>query len=324
MSEITAMSTLSISGEPNNVAELENYRKYIPKDDTTISYGALDQNLPGSGPEKYYLSTAIAYTNGYPHIGHAYEFLTADVLTRYHRVLGYDTFFLTGSDEHGQKVANSAEAAGRTPIQHCDIFVNAFKALQAERLGIELKKQIKTVESKISKADTDISAYGVSPDMVRKALTLDTEEVENAPDLEQHMIRLSEIISVIPEMRVKRWQWRVLEPAEAACTKDLTSASSATAVAESVDQIYPNQTSVRKVELQMTVAFAEGIGPRLLVKQTEEISNKFRKWSGALVIRDPALSLRKTDVSIPSLIRPNVVNETGWCVSVPAKIMVQP
>ena len=202
--------------------------------------------------------------------------------------------------------------------------VNAFKALQAERLGIELKKQIKTVESKISKADTDISAYGVSPDMVRKALTLDTEEVENAPDLEQHMIRLSEIISVIPEMRVKRWQWRVLEPAEAACTKDLTSASSATAVAESVDQIYPNQTSVRKVELQMTVAFAEGIGPRLLVKQTEEISNKFRKWSGALVIRDPALSLRKTDVSIPSLIRPNVVNETGWCVSVPAKIMVQP
>lgn len=95
----------------------------------TDTYGALASNLPGCGPEKYYLTTAIAYTNGYPHIGHAYEFITADVLVRYHRVLGYDSYFLTGTDEHGQKVANSAEAAGRTPIQHCDHYVDAFKSL---------------------------------------------------------------------------------------------------------------------------------------------------------------------------------------------------
>ena len=70
--------------------------KYVPKPDSEINYGAISRNLDGHGPEKFYLTTAIAYTNGYPHVGHAYEFLTADVLVRYHRVLGYDTYFLTG------------------------------------------------------------------------------------------------------------------------------------------------------------------------------------------------------------------------------------
>jgi methionyl-tRNA synthetase len=99
--------------------------RHTPKDDASISYGALAKNLdlPNCKAETYYITTAIAYTNGYPHMGHAYEFLTADVIARYHRVMGYDTFFLTGSDEHGQKVAASATAAGRTPIDHCNLYV---------------------------------------------------------------------------------------------------------------------------------------------------------------------------------------------------------
>ncbi|RYY83450.1 hypothetical protein EON63_11145 [archaeon] len=97
-------------------------------------YGALANNLPDHSPETYYLTTAISYTNGYPHIGHAYEFLTADVIVRYHRVLGKDTFFLTGTDEHGQKVAASAEKANRTPQEHCDHYVAAFKDLHKKLL----------------------------------------------------------------------------------------------------------------------------------------------------------------------------------------------
>jgi methionyl-tRNA synthetase len=59
--------------------------------------GALSSNLPNHDiNKKFYITTAIAYTNGYPHIGHAYEFLSTDAIARYHRVLGYDTFFLTG------------------------------------------------------------------------------------------------------------------------------------------------------------------------------------------------------------------------------------
>ncbi len=52
----------------------------------------------------FYLTTAIAYTNGKPHMGHAYEYISSDVLVRYYRLFGRKTFFLTGTDEHGQKV----------------------------------------------------------------------------------------------------------------------------------------------------------------------------------------------------------------------------
>jgi methionyl-tRNA synthetase len=102
---------------------------YIPKDASLVPLGAMSKNLPGHKDETYYITTAIAYCNGYPHIGHAYEFVTTDVLARYHRMFGYDTYFLTGSDEHGQKVASSAAKANRDPLEHCDIYVNGFKAL---------------------------------------------------------------------------------------------------------------------------------------------------------------------------------------------------
>ena len=59
----------------------------------------------GENKERFYLTTAINYTNGRPHIGHAYEAVTSDVIARYHRIYGRNVFFLTGTDEHGQKVS---------------------------------------------------------------------------------------------------------------------------------------------------------------------------------------------------------------------------
>lgn len=123
--------------------KVDQSSRYIPVDNGSVSYGAACRNLDGHGSDKYYLSTAIAYTNGYPHMGHAYEFLTADVLVRFYRVLGYDTYFLSGSDEHGQKVAASAAAAGRSPIEHCNIFVDAFKALK-QRLAVSISSYVRT------------------------------------------------------------------------------------------------------------------------------------------------------------------------------------
>src|ERR1035438_3010911 len=72
--------------------------------------------MPESKP-KFYLTTPIYYVNARPHIGHAYSTIAADVIARRHRLLGDDTFFLTGTDEHGQKVQRSAEAAGIPPQQ---------------------------------------------------------------------------------------------------------------------------------------------------------------------------------------------------------------
>lgn len=113
--------------------------------DLPFGYGALAANLPGRGNKKFYLTTAIAYMNGYPHIGHAYEFITSDIIVRYYRVFGFDTFFLTGADEHGQKVAQSAEKAGLAPIDHCNVYATAFRALN-ERLCVSHSRYIRTTE----------------------------------------------------------------------------------------------------------------------------------------------------------------------------------
>ena len=84
------------------------------------------------GGEGYLLTTAIAYTNGVPHIGHAYEAVTSDVIARHHRLRDKEVYFLTGSDEHGQKIAAAALAAGETPQVMCDRIVGNFEALYAQ------------------------------------------------------------------------------------------------------------------------------------------------------------------------------------------------
>lgn len=79
--------------------------------------------------ETFFITTAIDYTNGAPHIGHAYEKVLADVLARYHRLKGDDVFFLTGVDQHGQKVQQSAEKQGVEPQQFVDEITAKFTAL---------------------------------------------------------------------------------------------------------------------------------------------------------------------------------------------------
>ena len=68
----------------------------------------------------YYITTAIAYTSGKPHIGNTYEIVLADSIARYKRAQGYDVFFQTGTDEHGQKIEEKADAAGMTPQAFVD------------------------------------------------------------------------------------------------------------------------------------------------------------------------------------------------------------
>ncbi|MBO7336547.1 MAG: class I tRNA ligase family protein, partial [Lachnospiraceae bacterium] len=78
---------------------------------------------------KYYITTAIAYASGVPHIGNTYEAILADASARYKRLQGYDVFFQTGTDEHGQKIEDKAKAAGVTPKQYVDNIVAGIKEL---------------------------------------------------------------------------------------------------------------------------------------------------------------------------------------------------
>lgn len=82
-----------------------------------------------SEPKRYYITTPIYYVNDSPHIGHAYTSLACDVLARFKRMDGYDVHFLTGTDEHGQKVAKSAETAGLDPLAFCDRVSKNFRDL---------------------------------------------------------------------------------------------------------------------------------------------------------------------------------------------------
>jgi methionyl-tRNA synthetase len=95
--------------------------------------------------KKFYLTTPIYYVNARPHIGHAYTTIAADVIARRHRLLGDDTFFLTGTDEHGQKVERSAAAAGISPQQFTDQVSAQFRDLW-KRMGITNDDYIRTTE----------------------------------------------------------------------------------------------------------------------------------------------------------------------------------
>ncbi len=79
--------------------------------------------------KKFYITTPIYYVNARPHIGHAYTTIACDTIARRHRMLGDDTWFLTGTDEHGQKIERAAQAAGKTPQQFTDEISAEFRAL---------------------------------------------------------------------------------------------------------------------------------------------------------------------------------------------------
>lgn len=96
---------------------------------------------------KFYITTPIYYVNDKPHIGHAYATVSADVLARYHRFLGREVHFLTGTDEHGSKVAESAEKAGQTPQEFCDVTSGYFQ-MAWDRLDISNNDFIRTTEER--------------------------------------------------------------------------------------------------------------------------------------------------------------------------------
>src|SRR6201990_247712 len=104
-----------------------------------------------SNPEKFYLTTPIYYVNARPHIGHAYTTIVADAVARRKRALGFDTWFLTGTDEHGQKIERSAKQAGIEPQHFTDKVAAEFRGLGA-RMGRAYDDFIRTPEPRHKQA----------------------------------------------------------------------------------------------------------------------------------------------------------------------------
>ena len=100
--------------------------------------------------KKFYITTPIYYVNARPHIGHAYTTIACDTIARRQRLLGAETFFLTGTDEHGQKIERAAQAAGKTPQQYADAISAEFRQLW-KRMGISNDDFIRTTEDRHKK-----------------------------------------------------------------------------------------------------------------------------------------------------------------------------
>ena len=103
----------------------------------------------------FYITTAITYPNGAPHIGHAYEYISADAMARFKRLDGYDVFFLTGTDEHGLKIAQTAEKEGITPKEFVDRQADVYREVH-EILGTSYDRLIRTTDSDHYAAAQDI------------------------------------------------------------------------------------------------------------------------------------------------------------------------
>ena len=95
--------------------------------------------------KRFFITTAIDYVNGQPHLGHAYEKIVADVIARSRRSLGQETFFLTGLDEHGQKVQQAAQAEGKTPQAYCDQLAADWRAF-AKKLELTNDDFVRTTD----------------------------------------------------------------------------------------------------------------------------------------------------------------------------------
>ncbi len=103
----------------------------------------------------FYVTTPLYYVNAEPHIGHAYSTILADFMNRFHKMLGYNTYFLTGTDEHGDKIFDAAEKAGTTPQQLTDDVSGKFRSAW-EEIGIGFDDFIRTTEDRHRKVVQNI------------------------------------------------------------------------------------------------------------------------------------------------------------------------
>src|SRR3954464_13891890 len=108
-----------------------------------------------SGQQKFYITTAISYPNGPPHIGHAYEAIATDAIARFERLDGKDVFFLTGTDEHGLKMKQTAQKEGLAPRALADRNAGRFRDMAAA-LNISNDDFIRTTEPRHYRSSEEI------------------------------------------------------------------------------------------------------------------------------------------------------------------------
>ena len=175
-----------------------------------------------------------------------------------------------------------------------------------------MQSQIDSTNAKVGTTDVAIAAFGVSPELVRKAVAVDSEEIGSAPSMNSDLVRLSRIIGSLPGARLKSLQWQLLGAADTPCASGGPAAVAATSSAAPPAEAAPT----RKVELQFAVLFANDAGPRLLAQQAGEVSRQLASMNGANVLQDPARSLREGAITTGGA-QAQGSTDVQWCVTLP-------
>ncbi|MGY0573952.1 methionine--tRNA ligase [Bradyrhizobium sp. RDM12] len=137
------------------VAPLKPVKPKVPRAAKIVAPKATAPVTTVARDNVFYISTAIAYPNGNPHIGHAYEAISADVLARFARLDGKDVFFLTGTDEHGQKMVQTAQNEGLTPSALATRNADRFRQMD-QRLNVSFDRFIRTTEEQHHRSSQEI------------------------------------------------------------------------------------------------------------------------------------------------------------------------
>jgi hypothetical protein len=187
-----------------------------------------------------------------------------------------------------------------------------------------LEATIGELDNAIAEADTAIGRFGVAPTVLRMALSMDSDEIVNAPDMPADLIDLSHTISQIPGARAQNLQWRVLDAGEAACTSGGAAPGAVAAPEPEVPQgAEPTASSGKTVELKLSIALAADAGPQLRQQQANAISRQLANTTGVRVLQDPAKTLRDGDLSAGSA-QAGSANELEWCASLAGRGLKAP
>lgn len=173
-------------------------------------------------PKRFYVTTPIYYVNDVPHIGHAYTTIAADVIARFRKIQGLDVYFLTGTDEHGQKIERTAVERGETPMELADRVVKRFEDLW-KLLDISNDDFIRTTEARHKKAveeiyrrvkksgDIYLDVYEGWYDVVNEAFVTQTQYEEMSRLPEDKRPRIEKIKEKSYFFRLSDYQDRLLE-----------------------------------------------------------------------------------------------------------------
>ena len=194
-------------------------------------------------------------------------------------------------------------------------------ALKARSDRAQVDAALAGVQAQTAEVDKSIEAFGVSPDMVRKALAIDAHEISGAPDLPDDLKRLSRVVSAAPGLRLNELKWQVLDGNTKACGGE------SAAAADAADPAAPAPEGAatapqRQVELQIGLKLPPDMGPRQATQHAEGISRALAALSGATVLRDPARQLRDGDIRIGSGATEG--REMQWCVSLATPAVTAP